>query len=151
MEEKRLRIRIGDEHDLAAAKMAAGVSPTVRTEGLPGPGEKTIAPVAAVLVAAGVAALATFVMEFWERLRGGLVIDLREGIPDQMYRDGDVPVGLIIIRAEDGSVEVQAKDTPKSAIHQLIESVIGGVFTSASDIAKAATEAGAKASTVATT
>ena len=145
MTEKTVRIRIADDDDLAAAQSVAEQYPDVKVEatsGPPGQGvQGQIEPISAILIGAGVAFIAKFVTDWWDKRRGGLVIDQRASAKDQIYRDNDVPYGYIVIFAADGgSVKVETKDMPKDAIHQLLESVISGAFTSATEIATAARE-----------
>jgi hypothetical protein len=137
-----------DDPTVRAVKAAAEANPGVVHRGdIPKPGGQRLTPALVILAMAGVATLAQFVMDMWERLQGGLVIDVSgEGRP-QLYRDPDVPVGYIVILAKDGGVKIESKDAPKSSVQQIIESVVGGVFTSAEQIAQAATQAGAQAST----
>jgi hypothetical protein len=136
-----VRIRIEDDADLDAAHEAASATGVDIQEapGEPHGLEEQIAPIAAVLIGAGVAAAAKFVMTWWEKRKGGLVIDLRKDAKDQIYRDKDVPWGFIVVFAVDGgSVKVETKDEPKDAIERLIGDVISGAFDSATAIAKAA-------------
>lgn len=143
MTDVQLRLRIDDTDDLAAAHASAeaGAEITVREEFPPPSGgiEAQVEPVTAVLVAAGVAALAKFVLDWWEKRKGGLVIDQREGAADELYRDRDVPWGYVIVFPRDGGeVKVETADMPKDAIHQLLETVIGGAFKTVTDLAEAA-------------
>jgi hypothetical protein len=134
-----------DDLTVGAIRAAAAEHPGVVHAGdIPKPGGQRLTPALVVLAMAGAATLALFLVDLWEKLRGGLVIDIRGGSPE-VFRDSDVPAGYIVILAKDGSVKIETKDTPKSSIQQLIESVIGGVFSSADQIAHAATEVGAEA------
>ena len=146
MTDIQLRLRIHDADDLDAAHAAAQAEPeiTVREEFPPPSGgiEAQVEPVAAVLIAAGVAALAKFVLDWWEKRKGGLVIDQREGADDEIYRDRDVPWGYVLVFPRDGGeVRIETVDMPKDAIQQLLETVIGGAFKTVSDLAEAAKKA----------
>jgi hypothetical protein len=136
-----------DDLTVAAIRSAASLNPGVVHAGdIPKPGGQRFAPALAVLAMAGVFALARFVMDLWEKIQGGLVIDMSKTSPE-IYRDPDMPAGYIVVIAKDGSVKIETKDTPKDATQQLIESVIGGALGSAEQIAKAATAAGAQITT----
>jgi hypothetical protein len=146
MSRLKIRIRVQDEKDLATAHELVGQYSDVEMEASSGPpGEGfsgQIEPITAVVIGAGAALIAKFVADWWERLRGGLVIDLRDNAEDQIYRDRDMPYGYVaIFPADGGSVQLETKDAPKDALHQLLESVISGTFKSLTDITTAATEA----------
>lgn len=140
-----LRVRIEEDADLAAAQDAAAGVGVELTEAQAPPGdglEPEIAPIVAVLVGAGALAGAKFILDWWERRRGGLVIDLRADAADQIYRDKDVPWGYVVhFPADGGEVKVETKDAPKDAVERWISEVISGAFKSATDVAKAAAEA----------
>ncbi|MEE6272648.1 hypothetical protein V2J56_04715 [Georgenia sp. MJ206] len=146
MTDTQLRLRIDGAEDLDAAHAAAEAEPGISvSEEFPPPSgsiEAQVEPVTAVLIAAGVAALAKFVLDWWEKRKGGLVIDQREGAEDEIHRDRDVPWGYVIVFPEDGGeVRIETVDMPKDAIHQLLETVIGGAFTTVTDLADAAKKA----------
>lgn len=146
MSETQIRIRIEDQEDLDAAYELADQYPQLslreRTRTPAAGVESLVEPVTAVLIAAGVTLVAKYISDWWDKRRGGLVLDQREDAEDQIYRDKDLPFGYIVIYpADGGEVKLETKDSPKDSIHQLLESVIGGVFKSVTDIAKAASEA----------
>jgi hypothetical protein len=156
MTDIQLRLRIEESDDLDAAQAVADAGADVEmTAEFPPSGEEVTAqvePVTAVLLAAGVAAVAKFVLDWWERRKGGLVIDQREGAEDEIRRDRGVPFGYVLVfPADGGNVKIETVDLPKDAIHQLLETVIGGAFTTVADLAEAATKAaGADKVTVST-
>ena len=143
MSDVQLLIRIDDSEDLAAAQALADEFPEVEIEATSGPPaadvEGQIEPISAVLVVAGATLVVKFLTDWWEKRRGGLVIDQRAGRPGEIYRVRDLPYGYVAIFPTDGgSVKLETMDMPKDAMQQLLESVINGVFGSATDIAKAA-------------
>lgn len=136
-----------DSLTVAAIREAALRHPGVVHAGdIPKPGGQRLTPALVVLAMAGALTLTQFLMDLWEKLRGGIVIDVSGSSPE-VYRDPDVPVGYIVVIAKDGSVKIETKDAPKNATQQLIESVISGVLNSAEQIAQVATAAGAPATT----
>lgn len=147
----KIQIRMEEAADLEAAQRFASNQPELHVEataGAPTGGiEGLMGPVTAVLIAAGAAAVAKFVMDWWETRRGGLVIDMRPDAKDQIYRNRDVPFGFILIfPADGGQVKIESHDMPKDAAQQLLEAVISGAYKTVIDLAKAAREALPKAS-----
>ena len=147
----KIQIRMEEAADLEAAQRFAGKQPEIQLEataGAPRGGiEGLMEPVTAVLIAAGAAAVAKFVMDWWETRRGGLVIDMRLNAKDQIYRNRDVPYGFILIfPADGGQVKIETHDMPKDATQQLLEAVISGAYKTVTDLANAAREALPKAS-----
>nr|WP_145549633.1 hypothetical protein [Variovorax boronicumulans] len=146
----QLRLRTQDTEDLDAAYALADDRPEVDLEasaGEPGGGiEGQVEPIAAVLIGAGVVAAVKFVLDWWDKRRGGLVIDQRATARDQLYRDPDVPYGVVLVfAAKGGSVKVQTHDMPKDAMQQLLEAVVGGAYKSVADLAKLAKDTVPKA------
>jgi hypothetical protein len=145
VDELALRLRIEDEDDLSAAHdSASSVGIQIReAQAPPGPGlEPEIAPIVGVLIGAGALAGAKFILDWWEKRRGGLVIDLRPSATDNIFRDRDVPWGYVVLfPADGGEVKVETKDAPKDTVERWISEVISGTFKSATDLAKAAANA----------
>lgn len=136
-----IRVRIDDQADLEAAHEQSKDAEVMLQEA---PGEsdgvsEAIAPIVAVLAGAGAAALAKFVTSWWEKRRGGLVIDFRPEATDQISRDPDVPWGFILVfPADGGEVKIETKDEPEDSIERLIEAVISGAYETAQKVTDAA-------------
>ncbi len=146
MSDVKIRIRVEEMADLEAAHGCAKAQEDIRMEAIVGTPsgevEVQMAPITAVLIAAGVAVVAKFVADWWERLRGGLVIDMRPNAEDQIRRDRNVPYGIIVIFPTDGGqVKIESHDMPKDGIQQLLEFVISGAYKTVLDIAKIAKKA----------
>lgn len=144
MDEVQIRIRLDDDASLAAALEAAeeqgATAETVSAPAGGGVGQQ-FAPVVAILIGAGVIAAAKIITDWWERVRGGLVVDQRPGAADMIYRDADVPFGYVLVFPTDGgSVKVEVKDAPKDAMQAWISEVISGGLKTVSELAKAAKE-----------
>lgn len=145
MDATQIRIRIDDNEELTALEKevdkVAGADTEVVTEPQePGEVDGAIAPIIAVLVG-GVAAawVSTIVWEWINKLRGGLVVDLREDAVDNFYRDRDLEYGTIVtFPADGGKVTIEFHDAPKSAVHQLLETFIDGTLENVKDIVAAA-------------
>lgn len=138
-----LRLRTLETDDLDAAYSLADDRPEVdlqASSGEPGGGiEGQVAPITAVLIAAGVTALAKFVLDWWDKRRGGLVIDQRADAQDQIYRDADVPYGVVVVfAAEGGQVKVHTHDMARDGMQQLLEAVVGGAYKTVADLARLA-------------
>ena len=141
-----LRIRVAGDEDLEAAESIAGESTNLRMRasmGAPSEGfEGQVEPVTLILIAAGVTAVVKFVMDWWDRRRGGLVIDQRPGRADDIYRDPDVSFGFVLVFPPDGgTVKLETRDAPKDAMERLLGMVISGGMNTFADVTKAATEA----------
>jgi hypothetical protein len=141
MNHNQYRIRIENDDELAAAREIAAyhrVGLREVTEPKEGQLAELVDPVTAVLIAAGVVAVAKLVKDWWSRLRGGLVIDLRPGAKDMFYRDRDVEFGYVMTIAADGKVTVDVKDIPDAAqswIEKVLE-LIGKPASAIADVAK---------------
>jgi hypothetical protein len=100
--------------------------------------EQQIEPVTAVLIGAGVVAGVKMVMDWWDRRKGGLVVDLRTDAPDMFYRDKDISYGYVVTRpAEGGTVTVDVKDKPDAA-EKWVSEVIAGAYKTVTQVAEAA-------------
>lgn len=138
-----LRLRTVDTDDLDAAYGLAADRPEIDLEasaGEPGGGiEGQVEPIGAVLIGAGVAAACRFVLDWWDKRRGGLVIDQRPSARDQLYRDADAPHGVVVVfAAAGGQVKLQTHGQPRDGVQQLLEAVVGGADESVADLAKLA-------------
>jgi hypothetical protein len=146
-----IRLRVAEEADLEVAQRLAIEQPDLQVEataGTPtGDVEGLIAPITAVLIGAAATAAAKFVTDWWEKRRGGLVVDMRPGAKDEIYRNGDVLYGYVLIfPADGGQVKIETRDTPKDAIQQLLEAVISGAYTTVRDLANVIREVAPNAS-----
>lgn len=138
-----LRLRTLETDDLDAAYRLADDRPEVDLQARsdePGGGiEGQVAPITAVLIAAGVTAMAKFVLDWWDKRRGGLVIDQRADAQDQIYRDTDLPYGVVVVfAAEGGQVKVHTHDMPRDGMQQLLEAVVGGAHKTVAELAQLA-------------
>ncbi|HOC13957.1 MAG TPA: hypothetical protein PLL50_09485 [Propionicimonas sp.] len=137
----RISIKIEDNDDLTAAYAAAsatGVPVQAVTPPPSGDLEAQIEPVTAVLIGAGVVAAVKLILDWWERRKGGLVIDLRKDATDMFYRDKDLTYGFVAtIPEKGGKVTVDVKDLPDAAT-TWINLVITSAFKTVQDAAKAA-------------
>lgn len=145
MDELQFRVRLDDEESLAAALEAAEARGDVTAEVVSterhGMGSQ-IEPVSAMLIGAGIIAAGKFIVDWWDKVRGGLVIDQRREADDLIYRDKDVPYGwLLAFPADGGAVKVEVKDAPKDAVERWISEVISGAFGTFGQLAEAAKSA----------
>lgn len=138
-----VRLEIQDVDDLSVAQEVAEASETdiQETSGPPGSGSETlVGPITAVLIGAGVLATAKFLTDWWERRRGGLVINCTSGSP-VISRDGALDYGYVVLMPADGSkVTVEVTDAPEDAAERLIALVIDNVLAT---VKSAVTVAGA--------
>ena len=138
-----LRVRIDDEDDLAAAHAAAEDAETEVSieEGSDDSGglSPDIEPITCVLVGGAVMMTAKFLTDWWEKRRGGLVIDLRPEAKDQVARDKDVPWGLILVfPAQGGEVKIETKEQPKDATERLLGQIVSGAYDTVGTLAEIA-------------
>ena len=144
MTDIQIRVRIDDEDDLAAATQLAeaeGIELQQAPASPDGGVDALIAPIAAVLIGAGVLAVAKFITDWLRRTdqenKGGLVIDQRADAKDDIYRDKDVPYGFLVIYPKDGGeVKVDVKKAPEESVDRWISEVISGAYKTISDLAK---------------
>jgi len=141
-----LRLVIEDDEDLEAATLLAWDihDLTVEATGQADDGRfhTQFEPITTLAVLGTVTIAAKFVLDWWEKRKGGLVLDQRpEKI--EIHRDKALPWGYVVIYAKDGnSVQVDTKDMPKDSLQQFLDSIIGGLVKSASDIAEVAKSPG---------
>ncbi|SDE29209.1 hypothetical protein [Auraticoccus monumenti] len=145
MNDDQIRIRIDDDEDLAAAheaSLSTGVDfqqAPDESDGL----EEQITVIAGIVIGAGVLAAAKFIADWWEKRRGGLVIDMRPDAADQVHRDRDVPWGHVLIFTADGKdVRVETQDMPEDATERLIAAVLSGVLGTPAELKKKALAGG---------
>jgi hypothetical protein len=105
------------------------------------PKAQALDPLSAVLIAGGVLAIAKFVIDIIDRLKGGVIIDQTQPGPVIVKRDGNVPYGWAVVIAKGGAVSIEVRDAPKDAAERLLSQIIEGVFENAAEVAKAAGEA----------
>jgi hypothetical protein len=140
----QLRLRLDDDASLAAALEVAQEVPEASAEIVnaesEGPAEQ-IEPVTAILIGAAVLAAAKFIQNWWERARGGLVIDLRATATEQIYRTKKVPYGYVVtLPAAGGTVTIDVKDEPKDSIERLISALVTGVLGDVDEVKHAVNE-----------
>lgn len=138
MAEAWLRVRVDDVDDMDAARDVAEGMPDLdlktASKAPSGAFEAQVEPVTAVLVGAAVATSVKFLLDWWDRRRGGLVIDQRPGSADDVHRDADVPYGYLVIYPPDGgTVNVETRDMPKDAMERLLANVLSGVMPTSSN------------------
>jgi hypothetical protein len=144
MSSLRIRLDDGDDVDIArAAARDADVQLELESEEGDGFQPEFVEPVSAILVGAAIVTAAKFVMDWWSRRPGGLVIDLRPGAADDLYRDKDLPWGYVVVFMADGKVTIETKDAPKDAMERLVGDVISGGFSTVKAVSDAAKGAGA--------
>jgi hypothetical protein len=137
-----IRLNLADEDDLAAAHELANGRTDIELLELGGAGDglqpEAVEPVSAILIAGGVIAATKFVLDWWERRKGGLVIDLRPDVTERISRDGDLPYGYVVVFTADSAgrpaVTVEVKDAPKDVWERLLTALVEGVFSSAEDV-----------------
>ena len=134
VEEKSIRILLEPEELEQAQEAARAARVDLQIE----PRPQILPAVAAVLVAGGVLAVGKFIVDLIDKLRGGVVIDLRPDATNFVSRSRDVPYGWAVVRAADGTVQINVHDAPKDASERLLGMIIDGVIKSAADVAKEA-------------
>jgi hypothetical protein len=133
-EEKSIRILL-EPDELEQAQLAArAVHVDLQTE----PRPEIIPAIAVVLVAGGALLVGKFVVDLIDRLRGGVVIDLRPDATNFVSRNRDVPYGWAVVRAAGGTVSINVHDAPKDASERLLGMIIDGVIKSAGEVAEEA-------------
>jgi hypothetical protein len=104
------------------------------------PKAQAVDPLTAVLIAGAVLAVAKFVIDVIDHLKGGVVIDQTQGGPVLVKRDRSVPYGWAVVIATGGAVSIHVHDAPKDASERLLSQIVEGVFTNAEELAKAGRE-----------
>ncbi|MTD47641.1 hypothetical protein GKE82_26365 [Conexibacter sp. W3-3-2] len=99
-------------------------------------------PLTAAVVFGGAALLGNFLVRLWREIEGGTVIDLTKD-PVQINRSRDLAYGYFLVVAKDGSVKVEAKDEPETALERLTTAVLKLPVDAAASAVKAAIEAAA--------
>lgn len=105
------------------------------------PKAQMIDPFTAILIGGGILLTGKFVVDLIDRLRGGVVIDLRPAAHYLVRRDRSLPYGWVVVEAPDGqSVKIETRDAPKDAAERLLSTIINGTLKTAQDVAKNAKE-----------
>lgn len=86
-------------------------------------GELAVDPVTAFVVIGGAIALGQLVVSVIDKWKGGTVIDMTGERP-VIRRDRAVLLGVTVILASDGKVEIKSEDLPKTSLERLVEAVL---------------------------
>jgi len=105
------------------------------------PKSQLVDPLSIILIAGGVVAVAKFTVDLFDRLHGGVVVDLRPTAKQLIRRDKSVPYGWAMVIASDGKVEINVHDAPKDAMERWVSDIIQGVLKNAKDAGDAAKKA----------
>ena len=73
-----------------------------------------------VLIAGAVLAVTKVIMDWFDKRRGGTIID-RAVEPMLIQRSRGVPWGMVVIIASDGKVTVEVKDAPTDALERWVK------------------------------
>jgi hypothetical protein len=129
-----IRIGLLEEEELRAAFETAPTSGVnLQVQGKP----QLLDPLSWILIGGAGAFLLKFLVDLLDRLKGGVIIDLREK-PLVIRRDRDLPFGWAAVITSDGRVKIDVHDAPKDAEERLLEKFIEGAFDSAKDVASEA-------------
>ena len=136
-EEKSLYIVIEEDEleDAQAIARTSGVDLQIQ------PQPQLLDPFTWIIIIGTGVAVTKFVADLRDRARGGVVIDLRPNANPFIRREHELPQGWFVVRAADGTVSVDTRDTPKDASERLLGQMIDGVLKSAADVAKEAAKA----------
>jgi hypothetical protein len=105
------------------------------------PKPQIVEPFTLIVVGGALVLTFKFMVDLIERLRGGLVIDLRLDARYLVRRDREVPAGWVVVVATDGrSVKIETHDAPKDTAERLLSQIIDGSMKTSQEIAKAAKE-----------
>jgi len=80
-------------------------------------------PLTGALIIGGAVAGGMFVIRLWREFKGGTVIDLTR-TPVDVSRNRDLDYGYFLFIAKDGSVKLDAKDEPKTALERVVSSAL---------------------------
>ena len=105
------------------------------------PQPEIVEPVTAILIGGGVLLAAKFIVDLIEKLKGGVLIDLRPGALSLVRRDRAIPFGWATVIAVDGSVKIEIHDAPKDSTERLLGEIISGSLKTAKEVASAAAKA----------
>jgi hypothetical protein len=134
-ETKEIRILL-EEAELGPAVELAQTSPLdYRIEAK----AQVIDPITAVLIGGGVLMVAKFVFDVFDKLKGGVVVDLRQQ-PLAIKRNKQLPAGWVLVLAADGTVSIETHDAPKDTSERLLAGLIEGALGTAKEVASRATE-----------
>lgn len=86
--------------------------------------ENLVDPVSAAIIVGAVLAGAQLVIRLWREWRGGTILDVSKK-PVEVKRTRALDYGFFVIIASDGSVKIEAKDEPKTALERLVSDVLG--------------------------
>lgn len=118
----KVQVEFDDTVDRAFFKTQVDLH-QLESEELEESGFETLDPVSASILIGGAVVLAGVIASAVEQWRGGTVIDMRVE-PPVVRRDKGVLLGVMVIFAADGSVDVKVEDMPKTSLERLTEGVI---------------------------
>jgi hypothetical protein len=147
-----LRVKMDDEDDLAAAREAAANAPEIiYQEQIESPREDDedalsplVEPVSCILIAGGVIAAVSYIRDWLDKRKGGLVVDQRPGAEYPIARTRNLPWGYVLVYPPDGGeVKIDTKDAPKDEWERLLTSIISIAEPGAATAGKAVKALGA--------
>jgi hypothetical protein len=135
---REFRIELLDEEELNdAIQSASSVGVDLRVE----PKPEVIEPISWILIGGAAIAAGKFLFDLFDKLKGGVLIDLRPNASKLVCRDKDIPFGWATVIAADGSVKIEIHDAPKDAAERLLSEIVDGAFSTAKQVASAAADA----------
>ena len=137
---KQVRIVFDEESADTEVPDAKKIASQLRVDLQEEPQAQFVEPVTAILIGGGALLLGKFIVDLMEKMKGGVLIDLRPTATPLVTRKKDIPYGWATVIAADGSVEIEVHDAPKDAAERLLSEIIEGALKTAKEVAAAATE-----------
>jgi hypothetical protein len=96
-------------------------------------------PVTGFIIVGGALAGGAFLIRLWREFQGGTVIDLTK-TPVDISRNRALDYGFFVVIAKDGSVTVEPKDEPETALERMATAVLKLSSDAAAEVIKATVE-----------
>jgi hypothetical protein len=132
---KQIRILFDNEQDLANAQQVALQS---RVDFQVQPKPQIVDPFTAVLIGGAALLIGKFVVDLMDKIKGGVLIDLRPDAKALLTRTKEIPYGWVTVIAPDSTVKIEVRDAPKDASERLLSQIIGGALKTAKEVVTAA-------------
>ncbi len=101
--------------------------------------ESQVEPITCMMIGGGALITAKFLTDWWDRRRGGLIIERAEDGTFQVRRSGEVPYGYVIVLPQGGGeVEIHVKDSPRDATERLLTELLTSSLVSTTEVAQLA-------------
>jgi hypothetical protein len=140
MEQNQITLLLDSEDVGVAQELGQKSEVDLQTQ----PKKELVDGLSAVLIAGGVLAIAKFVFDFIDRIRGGVVIQIESDGKVSIRRDKALPLGWAAVETARGTVSIEVHDMSKDSAERVLAGIVEGALKTPDEIVDLAKKLGAK-------